>query len=122
MAKESVCCVCVCVCVCGVWCGVWCKEKPERGDELVRKSADLLAVTREDTGSKEELEHCFDAWVRCCDEAEAAQEQKSLVEEELMQCFERYKATWELVVKKTEAVASKTWQSNTKSQHLDSVF
>ena len=32
--------------------------------------------------------------------ADAAQEQKSLVEEELKQCFERHKATWEFVEKK----------------------
>ena len=42
---------------------------------------DLLAVTAKDNGRKEKLDDCFDAWVRSCDEAEAAQEQKCLVDE-----------------------------------------
>ena len=77
------------------------KESQKREDELVQQ----LWTTRKDEGRKEELEDCFDVWVRCCAEAEAAEEQKSLVEEEFKQCFERYKATWEFVEKKTEAAA-----------------
>ena len=44
------------------------------------------------------------------------------MEEEVNQCFERYKATWEFVGS-SEVVAEKGWQlsqsSNTMSQHLD---
>ena len=64
------------------------KESQKREDELVQQSADRLAVTRKDKGRKEDLEDSFEAWVRCCDEAEAAQEQKTLVEEELKQFCE----------------------------------
>ena len=51
------------------------------------------------------------------------QEPKSIINEELKQCFARYKESWEPVEKKTEVVAEKAWQSsrssNTKSQHLE---
>ena len=51
------------------------------------------------------------------------QEPKSIIDEELKQCFARYKASWEPVERKTEVVAEKAWQSsrssNTKSQHLE---
>ena len=47
-----------------------------------------LAVTRKDKGGKKNVKIAFDAWVRCCDEAEVALEQKRIVEEELKQCFE----------------------------------
>ena len=59
-------------------------------------------VTRRDKGRKEELEDCFDAWVQCCEEAEAAQEQKSLVEEELKQCVDRHKKQQGSLWRKTQ--------------------
>ena len=59
----------------------------------MQQSADPLIVIRKVEGIKEELEGRFDSWVRCCDEAEAAQEQNSFVAEERKQCFERFKAS-----------------------------
>ena len=58
--------------------------KPERR----RRTAGSIGGNQKGQRKKEELEACFDDSVRCCDEAEAAQEQKSLVEQEIKQCFE----------------------------------
>ena len=63
--------------------------------------------------TRKELEDCLDAWVRCCDEAEAAQEHKSFVEEELKHCFGRYNATWESSQQKNIAVVRE------QQQHLE---
>ena len=48
------------------------------------------------------------SWVRCRDGAEVALEQKkSLTEEALKQCFERFRTSWESAEIKTEVVAAK---------------
>ena len=59
---------------------------------------------------------------RCCDEAESAQDQQSIVEEELKQCFESYKATWEPAEKMTEVVAAKCLAVVPEQQHKESEF
>ena len=65
-------------------------------------------------------DYFFDSWVPCCEEADVGLEQKNLAEEEVKQCFERYKDILEVCGEKTEETP---WQlsqsSNTKSQNLE---
>ena len=86
------------------------KEGQKTEDELVQQTAELLAATRMDKGTKAELQDCFDSWARRCDEAEAARSKKSLAEDGLKQCFERHKTSWEPAARKTDVIAEKAWQ------------
>ena len=92
-----------------------------------RVSSDLRINWREpekDKRRKEYLEDCFDAWVRCCDEAETAQEQNSFVEENSSNALQGTKETCESVEKQTKSCRRKSLavvpeQQHTKSQHLE---
>ena len=95
-----------------------CQGKPERI---------LLMITRKDKRKKEKnLKTASTPGFGVAMTPKLPNNRKSLVEEELRQCFGRYQATWRCVERKTEVVTEKAWQfsqsSNKKSQRLDADF
>ena len=92
------------------------KEGQKREHELVQPTAELQTATRVDKGTNTEFPDCFNAWVQICDAADEIHERKSLQEEELKQCFDRLKLSWEATARKTEVHSSQ--RSNTKGQNV----
>ena len=77
------------------------KESQEREDELVQQTSELLAATRMDEGMKKvDLQDCFDPWVR----RKSVSGTKSVGEEELKQCIDRHRTSWEPTARRAEIV------------------
>ena len=95
------------------------KESQEGEDELVNQNGrDCWPLSCMDEGMKAELQDCFDSWVLSCDAAEVAMDQKSLAEEELKQCFERHRTSWEPTARKAEVAAEMAWQDWDRLKNL----
>ena len=76
-------------------------------------------------GQRKKRRDCFEAWGRCCDEADAAQNQEKSRGRRTQAMLWNVQSNMG-VCGQTEVVAEKAWQlserSNTKSQTLDEFF
>ena len=86
------------------------KKARKREEDLVTEIEELKCQVKTDKGTKTYLKDSFRAWMNICNKAEVFLEQERLQEDELRQCFEQHKETWEPAERKTEAIAEKAWR------------
>ena len=75
------------------------RESQKQEEALLTQVEELWCQSEVDRGQKTEVQDSFEAWVHICDEVDALLEHQRLQEEDLRQCFEKHKETWEPTAK-----------------------